>query len=124
MSTGRQVNSYTTMKNARLVLANGNVYDTSNKADYQRFVAAESVLSTGLSDIKTTISNDPQLHNKIKEKYRLKNTMGYSLNAFLDFDHPLDIFAHLMVGSEGTLAFLSNIELETIPDPCHHFYFP
>ena len=29
----------------------------------------------------------------------------------------MDIFAHLIVGSEGTLAFLSNIELLTIDDP-------
>src|SRR5262249_60516915 len=46
-----------------------------------------------------------------------KNTTGYSLNAFLDFDAPADILAHLMVGAQGTLGFLSEIVLRTVPEP-------
>ena len=55
--------------------------------------------------------------NRIRHKYRIKNTLGYSLNAFIDYENPLDIFAHLIIGSEGTLAFFSHVVLNTIDDP-------
>ncbi len=37
----------------------------------------------------------------------MKNTTGYGLNALVDFDDPVQILAHLMIGSEGTLGFIS-----------------
>ena len=46
----------------------------------------------------------------------MKNTTGYGLNAFLDFDSPLEVFTHLLIGSEGTLAFIAEAVLRTIPD--------
>ncbi len=116
MTTGKPCNSYNTLKNIRFILSNGNVYDTSNKQDYDQFIIKEKELSDGLITIKKDISENELLRNKIIDKYRIKNTIGYSLNSFLDYDHPLDIFAHLLVGSEGTLAFMSNIELETVSD--------
>ncbi|WP_265209828.1 FAD-binding oxidoreductase, partial [Burkholderia cenocepacia] len=42
---------------------------------------------------------------------------GYSLNAFLDYDSPLDIFMHLLVASEGTLAFIAEAVLRTVEVP-------
>ncbi|HSK11801.1 MAG TPA: FAD-linked oxidase C-terminal domain-containing protein, partial [Phnomibacter sp.] len=57
-----------------------------------------------------------ELYEKIRRKYRMKNTVGYSLNAFIDHEHPLDILAHLMVGAEGTLGFIIDATLHTIPD--------
>jgi D-lactate dehydrogenase len=38
------------------------------------------------------------------------------MNAFLDFEHPLDILAHLIIGGEGTLAFIAEAVLNTVPD--------
>ena len=46
----------------------------------------------------------------------MKNTTGYSLNAFLDFDRAVDIFQHVLIGSEGTLAFIAEAVLNTVPD--------
>ena len=46
----------------------------------------------------------------------MKNTTGYSLNAFIDFDRPVDIFRNLLVGSEGTLAFIAEAVLKSVPD--------
>ena len=117
MVCGVKYNTYHTMKNMRFILANGNTYDTSNKDDYGRFINDEMALSNGLLESKKKINNSNHLLNKIKDKYLIKNTLGYSLNALIEYDHPLDIFSHLIVGSEGTLAFLSNIELVTIDDP-------
>jgi len=117
MTTGKPCNSYNTLKNIRFILANGNLYDTSNKDDYDNFILNDKILSDKIISIKKEILKKDNLRDKILDKFRLKNTIGYSLNSFLDYNHPLDIFAHLIVGSEGTLAFMSNIELETIPNP-------
>lgn len=45
----------------------------------------------------------------------MKNTMGYGINALLDFDTPVRILEHLVIGSEGTLAFVAEARFRTIP---------
>jgi D-lactate dehydrogenase len=51
----------------------------------------------------------------------MKNTMGYSLNAFLDHETPVALLSHLMIGSEGTLGFIAEAVLRTVPDyPLKH----
>jgi D-lactate dehydrogenase len=57
----------------------------------------------------------PALAARIRSKYKMKNTTGYSLNAFLDFATPVEIFSHLLIGAEGTLAFIAEAVLETVP---------
>ena len=117
MICGTQFNSYHTLQNIRFIMVNGQEYDTSSVGECDRFRLSEPTLSEGLLSIKNTILKNKNLSERIRQKYRIKNTMGYSMNAFLDFDEPLDIFSHLLVGAEGTLAFISSVVLETIPDP-------
>ena len=52
---------------------------------------------------------------KIEQQFSMKNTMGYGLNSFLDHTRPVDILAHLVVGSEGTLAFIAEVVMRTVP---------
>ncbi len=116
MCCGVKLNSYHTVKYIRFILPDGKRYTTENPADYDRFISECPQLSEVLKQSKSTIIADSELHDKIRRKYRQKNTVGYSLNALIDFEHPLDILAHLLIGAEGTLAFISEAVLETIPD--------
>ena len=117
MVCGTQFNAYHTLKDISFILPNGHVYDTRQSGERERFRLNEPELAIGLLNLKTEIESHSKWADKIRHKYRIKNTIGYSLNSFLDFDHPLDIFMHLLVGAEGTLAFISNVILNTIPDP-------
>jgi D-lactate dehydrogenase len=116
MCCGVKLNSYHTVKHIRFILPDGKRFTTENPSDYDRFIAECQQLSEVLKQAKNTIIADSELHDKIRRKYRQKNTVGYSLNALIDFEHPLDILAHLLIGAEGTLAFISEAVLETIPD--------
>ncbi len=116
MCCGVTHNSYHTLSSIRFILPNGHTYDTSVDGDYMRFQAADPDISEGIVALQQKILQNGSLVQKIKSKYRIKNTVGYSINAFLDYTHPLDILAHLLVGAEGTLAFISEAVLHTIPD--------
>jgi D-lactate dehydrogenase len=116
MCCGVTYNSYHTLKTIRFMLPNGNVYDTAKPGDYGKFEQKETDLFEGLQQWRETISKDIDVYENIRAKYRMKNTVGYSLNAFVDFEHPLDILAHLMIGAEGTLGFISSATLQTLPD--------
>ncbi len=116
MCCGVKDNSYHTIKFITFVLPNGNVFNTQNALDYKRFEQDEATLFKGISDLRHRILSQSELIEKIRKKYRQKNTTGYGLNAFLDFEQPLDIFAHLLIGAEGTLAFIADAVLKTIPD--------
>ncbi|MEO8173734.1 MAG: FAD-binding and (Fe-S)-binding domain-containing protein, partial [Sediminibacterium sp.] len=116
MCCGVVHNSYHTLHNMRLILSNGHLYDTAIPNDYMLFQAADGPISDGLRALQKRILSNETLVQKIKSKYRIKNTVGYSLNAFLDYKQPLDILSHLLIGAEGTLAFISEVVLTTIPD--------
>lgn len=128
MCCGVQYNSYHTTRAIRFILPDGQSFSTEDPADYERFISSCTSLADELLDLRKEILNDTILQEKIRTKYRTKNTVGYSLNALLDYEHPLDIFAHLLIGAEGTLAFIASAVLETIPDqPCKAtglLYFP
>ena len=117
MVCGTKYNSYHTLKDLEFILPNGNEYDTANPEERLRFIKNEPKLNRTILKIRKQILSNKKLINKIRNKYRIKNTIGYSMNSFIDFDDPLDIFSHLLVGAEGTLAFISSITLNTIDDP-------
>jgi D-lactate dehydrogenase len=116
MCCGVGANSYHTLASMRVMLADGAVLDTADPASVDAFRVSHKPLLDSLSQVASEARSDENLAARIKRKFRLKNTNGYAINALVDFDDPLDILTHLMIGSEGTLGFLSRIDYRTVAD--------
>ena len=132
MCCGVTENSYRTIHSMTFVLPNGFVLDTASPNANQIFENEQPHIAKGLLDLKRKIlsadSPSPRgrgargegksetLAQRIQRRYQIKNNNGYLLNAFLDFDSPLDILTHLLIGSEGTLGFIAEAALHTLPE--------
>ena len=117
MRCGVARDSYRTVTELTFALPSGTVIDTSRPDAGERFRAAEPELAAGLAEIRDEIRADRELGERIRRKFEIKNTTGYRLCAFLDADEPVEIFRRLLVGSEGTLAFIAEAVYETVPRP-------
>jgi D-lactate dehydrogenase len=117
MRCGIVADSYSTVSSVTFVLPSGTVIDTASPDAAERFAAAEPELARGLAEIRDEIRADAELVARIRKKFAIKNTTGYRLCAFLDEDEPVQIFRRLLIGSEGTLAFIAEAVIETVPLP-------
>jgi D-lactate dehydrogenase len=114
MTSGVKYNSYNTVADMRIVFANGAVLNTSDKQDREKFIEENRELVVELLTIASEIENNPIFLRKIVSKYKIKNTTGYGINSLVDYQNPIEIIKHLMIGSEGTLGFISQITLNTV----------
>jgi D-lactate dehydrogenase len=119
MRCGTTKDSYSTVRSLTFVLPSGTTIDTAAPGAAERFAVEEPELAAGLAAIRDEIRADAELSERIRRKFAIKNTTGYRLCAFLDADEPLEIFRRLLVGSEGTLGFVSEAVFETVPQPAH-----
>lgn len=116
MNCGNHANSDKVLVSARMVFADGTVLDTGNDESKQQFAKNKPGFIAEILNIKQMIYENKELLSKIKLKYSIKNVMGLNILPFVEYDDPFDIIAHLLVGSEGTLAFLSEITVNTEHD--------
>lgn len=117
MCCGVAQNSYHTLDSLRVLLADGAEVDTAQPDADDQLRRARPALHAELLALRDEVRRDEALSARIRHKFSTKNTSGYSLNAFVDFDRPADILAHLMVGSEGTLGFVAETTFRTVPEP-------
>jgi len=119
MCCGTSQNSYRTLVGMRVILADGTLLDTEDAISVDSFRRTHAGLLLELEQLGAATRADTTLAARIRHKYQIKNTTGYSLNALVDFDDPIDILSHLMIGSEGTLGFIARITYQTVvEDPC------
>lgn len=119
MCCGTAQNSYNTLTSIRVLLADGTLLDTGEPASVAAFRISHKSLLDHLAALADQVRADKALAQRIRSKYKIKNTTGYSLNALVDYSDPVDILAHLMIGSEGTLGFISRITYQTVPEYAH-----
>ncbi|TQR27935.1 FAD-binding oxidoreductase [Campylobacter sp. MIT 97-5078] len=119
MCCGVKQNTYQTIKSVRVILQNGFVLDTSQEQSVFEFMNTYADMVEKLLALRTELLADSELSSFIRHKFKIKNTTGYSLNALLDFEELKDILNHIFIGAEGTLAFVSRVELECVKDFKH-----
>ncbi|RMA79995.1 FAD-binding and (Fe-S)-binding domain-containing protein [Umboniibacter marinipuniceus] len=117
MCCGVNGNSYHTLRSLKMVLADGTVVDTSSAKSVASFRHSHHSLLAELEALALATQGNESLSKLIKRKYAIKNTTGFSINSLVDFSDGVDILSHLVVGSEGTLAFIDQVELETVSAP-------
>jgi D-lactate dehydrogenase len=117
MRCGVTYDSYSTVTGMTFVLPSGTLIDTEAADVEEVFAAKEPELAAGLMKIREEILADQALVDRIRHKFEIKNTTGYRLCAFLDGETPVEIFRRLIIGSEGTLAFVASVTFDTVELP-------
>lgn len=119
MNCGTHANSDKVLRSVRIVLADGTRLDTGNPESRRAFQEKRPDFIRRIEELRDQVRANKSLAERIRYKYAIKNVTGLNILPFIRFDDPFDIIAHLLVGSEGTLAFLSEVTMATEYDyPC------
>ena len=116
MNCGVHANSDRMLVSARIVLTDGTILDTGDAANREQFARSHPEFIKKIEALRDKVRADEKLASRIRAKYSIKNVTGLNLRPLIAYDDPFDIIAHSMVGSEGTLAFLSEVTMKTLHD--------
>lgn len=116
MNCGVHANSDRMMVSARIILTDGTVLDTGLEESRQEFRKTHPEFLSRIEALRDKVRADDELVSRIRTKYKIKNVTGLNLRPLIAYDDPFDIISHSMVGSEGTLAFLSEVTMKTLKD--------
>ncbi|WP_026802860.1 FAD-binding and (Fe-S)-binding domain-containing protein [Aliarcobacter lanthieri] len=116
MCCGISQNSYKTLKSMKLIFADGTKLDTACENSKNEFRKTHKDFLEDLKSFSNETKSNEELREKIEKKFKIKNTCGYSLNSLIDFEDEFEILQHLIIGSEGTLAFIEEVTYYTVED--------
>ena len=114
MNCGVHANSDRMLISARIILTDGTVLDTGDEASREAFRKSHPEFIAKIEALRDRVRADEALRARILNKYSIKNVTGLNLRPLVAYDDPFDIIAHSIVGSEGTLAFLSEVTMRTL----------
>ena len=116
MNCGVHANSDRMMVSARIILTDGTIVDTGDEKSKEEFRKSHPEFIKKIENLRDRVRADEELRERISKKYSIKNVTGLNLRPLIAYDDPFDIMAHSLVGSEGTLAFLSEVTMKTLHD--------
>lgn len=116
MCCGTADNSYQTVAGMKIIIFDGTVLDTRNAQSKREFQESHPEIIDEIARLGQSVKLNIRLADRIRHKFKIKNTTGYSLNALVDFTDPFEIIEHLMIGSEGTLGFIAEITYQTVAE--------
>lgn len=113
MNCGTHANSDKVIRSAKIIMADGFMLDTGCELSKAKFLERYPDFCAKLLELKREVVGNERLAEWIKFKYSIKNVTGLNILPLVEHDDPFDIITHLMVGSEGTLAFLEEATMTT-----------
>lgn len=116
MNCGTHANSDKMLQSMRIVFADGTILDTGSEQSREDFKSSHPEFLKRVCTLRDEVRANKTLAERVRKKYSIKNVTGLNIRPLVAYDDPFDIIVHLMVGSEGTLAFMSEVTMKTVPE--------